>query len=68
MFGQIILELNIELNDAGHGDEDANGLKRLNPDVSKGRTKRLLAVAIEYFAEARDEGEENTDGAVLEDA
>ena len=56
------------MNDAGHGDKDADRFETLDPDVGEGWAEGVFAIAIEEFAEAGDNSEEDADEAVLEDA
>jgi hypothetical protein len=65
---QLAFQLNVELDDAEHGDSDADGFKDLDPNVSKSGAQRFFAVTFEELGDAGDEGEEDANEAVLKDA
>ena len=68
MLRQIVLQLNVELDQAEHGNGDANTLKDLHPDVRECWTQAVLAVDIVHLRQNGHNREEDPDKAVLEDA
>lgn len=68
VLGQILLELDVELDEAEHGDGDRDGLEDLHPDVGVDGRQAVLAVDVEVLGQHRDDGEEDADEAVLEHA
>lgn len=67
MVGQVVPKLEIELNQAVHGDCDGGSFKAQNPDVSKGRAERGLAITVEELSAHGHEGKDDADEAVLVD-
>lgn len=67
VWGQVIFQLNIELNETEHGDRDRKSFKSLDPDVRKCRAVRLGTITTYGLRNDRDNREENSDEAVLED-
>lgn len=65
---QLLLELDIELHQTEHSNGNTGTLKTHDPDVSKSRVQRVLAVSPEDFCYHRDDGERHAHQAVLEDA
>jgi len=63
-----VFQLDVELNEAVHGDGDGDTLKDESPDVRKCRIVRRLTVATVGLRSDGDDGEEDADEAVLEDA
>ena len=68
VLGQVSLQLDVELDQAEHGDRHARGFEDFHPDMSKGGREGLLAVEIVELGDDGDDGEEDADEAVLEDA
>ena len=68
VLGDLALDLNVELDEAVHGDRDGDGVEAQHPNVAKGRAQRGVAVAAEQLGDERHEREEHADEAVLEDA
>lgn len=66
--GKRPFQLDVELNEAVHGDCDGNTLKHESPDMRKRGIVRRLAVATVGLRSDRNDGEEDADEAVLEDA
>lgn len=66
MFGQIVLELDIKLNEEEHGKSYCETLDTLDPYVSESRVHRVFAVPAKGLRNDRHNGEKNTDKAVLE--
>ena len=67
MLGDIVADLNVELNEAVHGDGDGGGFDDHDPDVGEGRVEGFEAVAVEGLGDDGDDGHEDADKAVLED-
>lgn len=57
VLGQIGLHLNVELDQAEHGDCDRGTFETRDPDVSEGRTQAVLAIAAENLRDDRDDRE-----------
>ena len=68
MLRQVVLELDVELDEAEHGDGDGNRLEDLHPYVCKSWGQTVLAVDVPYLRDDGDDGEENANEAVLKDA
>ena len=65
---KIILELNIELDEAVHGYCHGCGFEYHDPDMAESRTERGLAVAVEELCDHGHESEDHANDAVLVDA
>lgn len=68
MVGQVLLELNVELNDHEHGHRHGHGLEYHDPDMRILRAQRSFAVPSKDLAYDRHNGEKHTDEAVLKNA
>lgn len=68
MLGDVILQLDVVLDDAEHGYCYRGAVKHGNPDMSKRWTQRVDAVVIRSLGNDGNEGHEDVDEAVLEDA
>ena len=68
MLGDVGGDLEVKGQEAVHGDGDADGGEERDPDVREGGVFGFEAVAVEGLGDDGDEGEEDADEAVLEDA
>lgn len=66
MLLNLVFNLEIELEYAVHCKGDAKAFEYLDPDVCKGRIQGVLAVSSSSLTDEGDEGEEDSDEAVLE--
>jgi len=68
VLAQLILELDIKLHQTEHSNSNTDTFKTHDPDVSKSRVQRVLAVPSKDFCYHRDDGEKYAHQTVLEDA
>ena len=68
MLSQVTLKLDVELDQAVHCAGDCGSLEDLNPDVRKRWVIRTFTVPVQSLCDDRDNGEQNSNKAVLEDA
>ena len=68
MWGQIILQLYVELHNAVHGNRNRYGFEACHPDVCIARILGARAVATLRLCDHGDDSEERPNEAVLENA
>ena len=65
VFGEIFFELDVELDQAVHGDGDAAAFDHHHPDVGEGGVEGFETVTAKGLGDNRDDGHEDADEAVL---
>lgn len=68
VLAQLLLELDVKLHQTEHSNSNTGTLKAHDPDVSKSRIQRVLAVSPKDFCYHRDDGERHAHKTVLENA
>lgn len=68
VLGQIFLQLDVELDHEEHGYRYCQGLKCEHPDMRKSRVQRSLTISVQRLGNHRDNREEHSNEAVLEDS
>lgn len=68
VLGNLLLQLHVQLDECEHGERDRDGLEGRHPYVGEFRTVGGFAVATRGLCNDGNHGEEDADGAVLEDA
>lgn len=63
----IILDLNVELDQAVHRNTDTNGLNDDNPNIRKSRTERFFTISPGSLSGDRDNGHQHAHQTVLKD-
>lgn len=68
VLSDVVFDLVVELNDAVHGDCDAECVKDRNPNVGKCWIQGRAAVSFRCLCDQGQKGHADVDEAVLEDA
>lgn len=65
MSSNVVLDLDVELDEAVHGDRDGYGLEYHNPNMGESGVERFEAVSVNGLSDDCDEGEEDANETVL---
>ena len=68
MLRQLLPQLDVELNEAEHGNRHAGRLENFHPDVRESRAEAVLAVDVIELRNDGHDAEQHAHEAVLEDA
>ena len=67
VLSDVVLDLDIELDKAVHGNRDGDCLEAHDPDVREGGIERLETIQAGRLSNDRYHGEEDADETILED-
>lgn len=68
MLRQVQSKLNVELDEAEHGNRDTRSFENKHPYVRKHRIERRRAITVRILRDHGNDGEYDADEAVLENA